>query len=142
MQISVPICSSERLITRFGFQQVIEKGAAEVIMPDMARTRGLTETRKIAALADTYYQPVTSHDVIGPVAVWSAAHLMLHIPNDAIKETSRGNYLGWHRDVVTVPLPIADGMLSVQNTPGLMSTLRYRTCSSATTPRVDTRLRR
>ncbi len=93
-------------------------------MPDMGWTGGLTETRKIAALADTYYLPVTCHDVIGPVALWSAAHLMLHIPNGAILETSRANYLGWYDDVVTVPLPIANGMLSVPNTPGLGTALR------------------
>lgn len=123
-QTSVPICESERLFTRFGFRQVIERGAADIIMPDMAWTGGLTETRKIASLADTYYLPVTCHDVIGPVALWSAAHLMLHIPNGAIMETSRANYLGWYDDVVTVPLPIADGMLSVPNTPGLGTALR------------------
>ena len=142
MQISVPICASERLITHFGFRQVIEKGAVQIIMPDMAWTGGLTETRKITVLVDTYYLPVTGHDVIGPVALWSAARLTLHIPNDAIKDTSQGNYLGWYCDVVTVPVPIAAGMLPVQNMPGLMSMLRYRTCTSATTPRVDTRLRR
>lgn len=124
MQIFVPICASERLITHFGFRQVIGKGAAQIIMPDMSRTGGLTETRKIAAMADTYYLPVTCHDVIGPVALWSAAQLMLHIPNGAIEDTSRANYLGWYGDVVTVPLPIADGMLLVPNTPGLGIALR------------------
>ena len=73
----IPLCVSERLFTRFGFRQVVELNAADIIMPDLAWTGGISETRKICALADTYYLPITCHDTIGPVALWSAAHLML-----------------------------------------------------------------
>ncbi len=120
----IPLCVSERLFTRFGFRQVVEKNAADVIMPDMAWTGGITETRKIAALADTYYLPITCHDTIGPVALWSAAHLMLHIPNAMIQETVRGYTQGWYNDVMTEPLQISEGMLSLAGKPGLGATLR------------------
>jgi galactonate dehydratase len=121
---TIPLCVSERLFTRFGFRQVVEANAADIIMPDMAWTGGLTETRKICSLADTYYLPVTSHDCIGPVAVWSAAHLMLHVPNALVVETVRAYYKGWYNEVMTEPLPVSDGMISLSDKPGLGTALR------------------
>ena len=123
-QTKVKLCVSERLFTRFGFRQVVEQNAADIIMPDMAWTGGLTETRKICALADTYYLPVTSHDCIGPVALWSAAHLMLHVPNAMIVETVRAYYEGWYNDIVTDKIPIRNGMISLEGKPGLGTSLR------------------
>lgn len=121
---TIPLCVSERLFTRFGFRQVVEANAADIIMPDMAWTGGLTETRKICSLADTYYLPVTSHDCIGPVAVWSAAHLMLHVPNALVVETVRAYYKGWYNEVMTEPLPVSDGMILLSDRPGLGTALR------------------
>jgi galactonate dehydratase len=123
-QTKIPLCVSERLFARYGFHQVIEQNAADIIMPDMAWTGGLTETRKICAMADMYYLPITSHDTIGPVALWSAAHLMLHIPNAMIMETVRAYYEGWYNDVMTERIPISDGMLSLAERPGLGTALR------------------
>ncbi len=125
-QTRVPLCVSERLFTRFGFRQVVEQRAADIIMPDMAWTGGLSETRKICSLADTYYLPVTCHDTIGPVALWSAAHLMLHIPNAMIMETVRGYYQGWYNEVMTqsINAHISAGMLSLPERPGLGTALR------------------
>lgn len=120
----IPLCVSERLFTRFGFRQVVEANAADIIMPDMAWTGGLTETRKICSLADTYYLPVTSHDCIGPIAVWSATHLMLHVPNALVVETVRAFYRGWYNEVMTEPLPVSDGMISLSDKPGLGTALR------------------
>jgi galactonate dehydratase len=122
--VKVPVCVSERLFTRFGFREIIEKNAADIIMPDMAWTGGISETRKICAMADTYYLPVTTHDCIGPVAAWSAAHMMLHVNNALIQETVRAYYLGWYNDVMTEPLPVQDGMISLAGKPGLGVALR------------------
>jgi L-alanine-DL-glutamate epimerase-like enolase superfamily enzyme len=123
-ETTIPLCVSERLFTRFGFRPVIEAQGVDIVMPDLAWTGGLSETRKICSLADSYYLPVTTHDTIGPVALWAAAHLMLHIPNAMIMETVRSYYLGWYREVVEDPLPIADGMLTLPEKPGLGTRLR------------------
>jgi L-alanine-DL-glutamate epimerase-like enolase superfamily enzyme len=125
-QTRVPLCVSERLFTRFGFRPVVEKNAADIIMPDMAWTGGLSETRKICSLADTYYLPVACHDCIGPVALWSAAHLSLHVPNAMIQETVRGYYQGWYDEFMTESIDacIRDGMLSLPGRPGLGTALR------------------
>lgn len=121
---TIPICQSERVFTRFGFRPWIEKGAADIIMPDLSWGGGLTEGRKIAAMADTYMLPVTCHDTIGPVALWAATHLMLHIPNGMIMETVRGYIDGWYDDVVTDRIGVRDGHLHLPDRPGLGTKLR------------------
>ena len=88
-------------------------------MPDIVWTGGLSEARKIAALADTHYLPITTHDTVGPVALWAGAHLALHAPNTMIVETVRGYYLGWYNEVMTEPI---DGATDTSRLPsGLVS---------------------
>ena len=125
----IPLCVSERLFTRFGFRRVVEANAADIIIPDISWTGGISETRKICALADSYYLPVTGHDATGPVALWAAAHLMLHIPNAMILETVRAYCEGWYNDVVTERIPINAGMLSLPQKPGLGVALREEVLS-------------
>ncbi|MGO9310750.1 MAG: mandelate racemase/muconate lactonizing enzyme family protein [Spirochaetia bacterium] len=121
---TIPVCASERVFTRFGFRQIVEENAADIVMPDLAWTGGLTETRRICSMADTYYLPVTTHDAIGPVSLRSAAHLMLHIPNAMIMETVRAYCRGWYAEVVTENVPIANGALTLPELPGLGTKLR------------------
>ncbi len=122
---TVPLCQSERVFTRFGFRQLIEKPVADIIMPDICWCGGITEARKISALADTYYLPITMHDTIGPVALWASAHLLMHIPNAMIMEVVRGYIEGWYNDVVTDQISIANGQLSLGgNRPGLGTALQ------------------
>ena len=123
-ETSIPICQSERVFTRFGYRPWLEKGAVDIVMPDLSWGGGLTEGRKIAAMADTAYLPLTCHDTIGPVALWAATHLMLHAPNGMIMETVRAYVDGWYDDVVTDRIPISEGMLSLPDRPGLGTKLR------------------
>jgi L-alanine-DL-glutamate epimerase-like enolase superfamily enzyme len=120
----VKICASERLFTRYGFRQLIERAATHIVMPDIVWTGGISEARKIATLADMYYLPITTHDTVGPVALWAGAHLALHAPNTMIVETVRGYYLGWYNEVMTEPIQISDGQLTLSERPGLGTALR------------------
>lgn len=122
----IPLCQSERVFTRYNVRPWVEKPAADIIMPDFSWGGGITEGRKICSLADTYFLPITSHDTIGPVALWAAAHLMLHIPNALIMETVRSytGEEGWYGDVVTDRIPIEEGHLSLPAKPGLGTRLR------------------
>lgn len=121
---TVRICQSERVFTRFGYRPWIEKNAADIIMPDLSWGGGITEGRKIASMADTYFLPVTCHDTIGPVALWAASHLLINIPNALNMETVRGYIDGWYNEAVTDQLPISEGHLSLPNRPGLGIKLR------------------
>lgn len=123
-ETSIPICQSERVFTRYHVRPWIEKHAADIIMPDFSWCGGFTEGRKICSLADTYFLPVTSHDTIGPVGLWTAAHLMLHIPNAMTMETVRGYIDGWYNEVVTDKIKVVEGHLFLDGKPGLGTKLR------------------
>jgi len=120
----IPICQSERIFTRFQVRPWVEKPAADIIMPDFSWCGGFTEGRKVCSLADAYLLPITSHDTIGPVGLWAAAHLMLHIPNAMIMEFVRGYVDGWYNDIVEDQICISEGHLSLPNKPGLGTRLR------------------
>lgn len=120
----VPICQSERLLSRFAFREFIEKGAVDIVMPDLSWCGGFTETKKICQMADLHYLPVTLHDTIGPVALQASVHMMQHVPNALVQEVVRSYLSGWYKDVVTEPLQLEDGHISVPPRPGLGTALR------------------
>jgi galactonate dehydratase len=81
-----PLATGERIFGRQGFRELLEKQAVRIIQPDLARTGGITEARKIAAMADTYYIPVAPHNPNGPLCTLASMHLCFSIPNFLILE--------------------------------------------------------
>ena len=77
---STPICCGENMYLRHGFREMLEKRAADIIMPDMQKCGGLLEGRKIADMAHTYYVPVAPHDVTSPIGTMASAHVCAAIP--------------------------------------------------------------
>jgi L-alanine-DL-glutamate epimerase-like enolase superfamily enzyme len=116
---SVPICASETLGSRFPYKDMLESGAIGVVMTDLVWTGGLTEGRKIAALADTYHRPYAPHDCTGPVAYVAAVHSSLSNPNTLIQESVRAFYTGWYAELVTEVPRIVDGHVLPMEGPGL-----------------------
>ncbi|MBI4529960.1 MAG: mandelate racemase/muconate lactonizing enzyme family protein, partial [Candidatus Latescibacteria bacterium] len=88
---TVPICTGERLFGRFRFRELLEKHACDVIMPDLAWTGGISETRKMAYLAETYYVPIAPHNY-GPVTCMALVHVMAHVPNTRYLEFTANHY--------------------------------------------------
>jgi L-alanine-DL-glutamate epimerase-like enolase superfamily enzyme len=113
------ICASETLSYKWGFKDYLQTGVAGVAMLDLSWCGGLTEARKIAAMADAWQLPVAPHDCTGPV-VWAAStHLSLHAPNALIQESVRAFYTGWYKELVTELPRVEHGMISLNNKPGL-----------------------
>ncbi len=83
---STPICCGENIYMRWGFREILEKRAADIIMPDFQKTGGLLEARKIADMAHTYYVPVAPHAVTSPVGMMATAHVCAAIPNFLVQE--------------------------------------------------------
>jgi len=81
-----PLATGERIFGRQGFRELIERQAVRIIQPDLARTGGITEAKKIAAMADTYYIPVAPHNPNGPLCTLATMHLSFAIPNFLILE--------------------------------------------------------
>ena len=71
-------------------------------MADLCWTGGLTEGRKIAAMADTYHKPFAPHDCVGPVGFIAGIHASFSQPNTLIQESVRAFYTGWYKELVTV----------------------------------------
>lgn len=119
-----PIAISETVAGRQRFKEMLDAGALDVLIFDVGWTGGITESRKIASLAETYEVPVAAHDCTGPLLLAASAHLSVHLPNAQIQEHVRAFLDGWYAEV-TANLPaIADGYMTPPNGPGLGTTLR------------------
>lgn len=115
----IPLILSERLMTRWQFREVLEGGLAQIINPDVCWCGGLTEVRKIAAMAETYYVPVAPHNCGGPVLHAVSLHLAQSLPNFMILETVRRHYLKEYQDLVSFTGVAQGGYFRAPNAPGL-----------------------
>ncbi len=115
----LPLCLSERLMTRFGFREVIENRAARIIMPDACWCGGISEAKKIAMLAETYYLPVAPHNCGGPVLHAASLHLAANLTNLSILESVRRHYLDEYRGIVTPDLTTVNGEFPLPPGPGM-----------------------
>ncbi len=84
--VTVPLATGERIFGRHGFRELLEKQAVRIVQPDVARTGGITELKKISAMADTYYIPVAPHNPNGPICTLATLHAGVSIPNFLILE--------------------------------------------------------
>ncbi len=116
---SIPVCASETWGGMAPFRDVLQAQAADIVMLDVGWCGGLTEARKIAALAETYQRPVAPHDCSGPVVWVASIHLMMHIPNALIMEAVRAYYSTWYKDIVTEVPVVKDGHIYPLTGPGL-----------------------
>ncbi len=113
-----PISASETLGSRWAFRDLLETGAAGIVMLDISWCGGLSEARKIAAMAETWHLPVAPHDCTGPVVLGASTHLSLNAPNALVQESVRAFYRTWYRDLVTALPEVRDGMITVPPGPG------------------------
>lgn len=114
-----PISASETLGSRWAFRDLLETGAAGVVMLDLSWCGGLSEARKIAAMAEAWHLPIAPHDCTGPVVLCASTHLSLNAPNALVQESVRAFYRTWYRDLVTALPEVKDGSITVPPGPGL-----------------------
>jgi len=116
---SIPVCGSETLGGTAPFRDMLQAQAVDIVMLDDGWCGGLTEARKIAALAESYQRPVAPHDCNGPVVWVASIHLMMHIPNALVMEAVRAYYSTWYKDVLTELPVVKDGFIYPLTGPGL-----------------------
>jgi len=116
---SIPVCASETLGGLYPFRDMLANQAADIVMLDVGWCGGLTEARKIAALAEAWQRPVAPHDCNGPVVWVASIHFMVHIPNALIMEVVRAYYSTWYKDILTDLPQVRDGYIHPLNGPGL-----------------------
>jgi L-alanine-DL-glutamate epimerase-like enolase superfamily enzyme len=121
---NVWVTASETLGTRWGFRDLFEKRAASVCMLDVGWCGGLSESKKIATLAECYQLPVAPHDCTGPILLTASVHLSMNCPNTLVQEVVRAFYTDWYGKLVTQLPPITNGYITAPKGPGLGTRLQ------------------
>lgn len=110
----IPIAAGERLVTRWEFQPLIERRAVAIVQPDTAHAGGISETRRIAAMAESRDILFAPHCPLGPVALAACLQLDAVTPNFLIQE-----HVTLGESLLRTPFAPRDGYLPVPEGPGL-----------------------
>lgn len=111
---SIPIATGERVFTKWGFREILEKQAASILQPDLSHAGGIMECRFIAAMAECYYGSIAPHNPLGPISLAACLQLAACTPNHLIQEhTTLGE--GYLKE----PFVLKDGYVDVPTGPGL-----------------------
>ncbi|MDX2248009.1 MAG: galactonate dehydratase [Bacteroidia bacterium] len=110
----IPIATGERIFTKWGFREILEKGAASILQPDLCHAGGIFEGRLIAGMAEAYYAAVAPHNPLGPISLAAGLQLAASIPNFLCQEqvTLGEGYLKEAFKVENghIPLPTGPGL--------------------------------
>ncbi|MDP3062005.1 MAG: enolase C-terminal domain-like protein, partial [Chloroflexota bacterium] len=93
-------------------------GLANYLMPDVCWTGGISELKKIATLAETYFVPVSPHNAMGPLQILAGAHVMMTTPNFYRLEMA-SLWLSQFNAAITPALDVRNGTLYLSDRPGL-----------------------
>ncbi len=116
---STPICAGENAYLRYGFREMLERQAVDVIMPDISKCGGLSECRKIANMAEIYYIPFAPHNNSSALSTVADAHVCASVPNFLALEFHRYDDPTWN-DVILADEPaIQQGHVVLSEKPGL-----------------------
>ncbi len=110
----LPIATGERIFTKWGFREILEKRAASILQPDLCHAGGITETRLIAGMAEAYDAAIAPHNPLGPISLAAGIQLAAAIPNFLCQEqvTLGEGYL-------KQPFRVAGGYIPIPTGPGL-----------------------
>ncbi len=117
---SIPLATGERIFTKWGFREILEKRAATILQPDVCYAGGITELRLIAGMAEAYYTPLAPHNPQGPCSLAASYQVAASIPNFLIQERGDSEY----SDLLAKPLPpVTKGHRPLLTDPGLGITI-------------------
>ena len=115
--INIPIATGERIYSPFTFADLLQRQMVAMIQPDVIQCGGISQLKRIAALAEAQYVGVQPHAIHGPMDVLAALHVDASIPNFMIHE---GGFRAWFQDACIGDIPVqSDGYLPVPTAPGL-----------------------
>jgi galactonate dehydratase len=110
----LPIATGERVFTKWGFREVLEKRAATILQPDLCHAGGITEVRLIAGMAEAYYAAIAPHNPLGPISLAAGVQIAASIPNFLCQEqVSLGT------GYLKAPFSLRQGYLELPTGPGL-----------------------
>ena len=116
----IPIATGERIFTKWGFKEILEKRAAAILQPDVCYAGGITELKIIAGMAEAYYSPLAPHNPQGPCSLAASFQVAASIPNFLIQERGDNEYM----DLLAKPMPpVRNGHRPLLTDPGLGITI-------------------
>ena len=118
-KINIPIATGERFFTTQQFETLMERGAVQYIRPDVCQAGGLTNCKKIAAMAESHYVQVVPHNPLSPVSTAACIQLAACIPNFALQEYPKGEHEPPKSEIVKSSLKLENGFLIIPDTPGI-----------------------
>jgi galactonate dehydratase len=110
----LPIATGERVFTKWGFREVLEKKAATILQPDLCHAGGITECRLIAGMAEAYYASIAPHNPLGPISLAAGVQLAASIPNFMCQEQ-----VSLGEGYLKRPFQVREGYLDLPAGPGL-----------------------
>jgi len=115
---SLPLTIGERMAGKLQFQSLLESGAAKYVMFDVCWCGGVTEARKITAMADSYQLPFAPHTAGGPLLFYASTHVSTAMPNCAIQESCQRFYEHDWPEMLEEPLKPSQGTIAAPAAPG------------------------
>ena len=115
--VDVPIATGEQLYTRWDFRKLLESNSIDIIQPDICHAGGMTELKKIASMAATYYVTLAPHNSNGPISTVASLHLDTSIHNSLMQEVFL-NHMDLYNEVLTNPIEFVDGDWIPSDQPG------------------------
>ena len=112
------LAGGESFFGREEFWEYVSRGAVDVVMPDVKHAGGISECRRIAALAETRNIPVAPHSPAGPVSTAAGVHLAASIGNFLVLEYAFGE-VPWREQLISPPERVEGGFMAVPESPGL-----------------------
>ena len=110
----LPIATGERIFTKWGFREILEKQAAVILQPDLCHAGGITECRLIAGMAEAHYASIAPHNPLGPISLAAGLQLAASIPNFMCQEQ-----VSLGEGYLKTPFVVKDGYVDLPLKPGL-----------------------
>jgi galactonate dehydratase len=110
----LPIATGERIFTKWGFREILERKAATILQPDLCHAGGITECRIIAGMAEAFYAAIAPHNPLGPISLAAGLQLAAAIPNFLCQEQASLG-VGY----IKKPFVVREGYIDVPTAPGL-----------------------
>ena len=117
--VRIPIATGERLFTKFPFFELVKQEAVDILQPDICNAGGITELKKIGAIAEAQHVTLAPHNTNSPIGTVASFHLAAALPNFLIQEYHAEFYEPWFFDLCPgqprragshVPLPAGPGL--------------------------------
>jgi galactonate dehydratase len=110
----LPIATGERVFTKWGFREILEKRAASILQPDLCHAGGIHEVHIIAGMAEAYYAAIAPHNPLGPISLAACIQLDATIPNFIAQE-----HVSLGEGYLKEPFVVKDGCVDLPTKPGL-----------------------